>query len=318
MIQVLVLPSKSPLVESDPRTSTMVKRYQIVRAFMSDDVPKAPKDAEAMGETLYKKVKEDAYLEEVVASAEVCACLGRIKYIRDVLLPLQTSTEKVNSLGEHHKDMLSTLEQVSKSLTVEVNQVLADVTAEQKAAAEEEKTRLAEEKRLTRQKEKERQKEAKRLSKLENKKYAEAEKAAKEQAQALQDQQQDDCEEHVEEDAKPKGRRRTRVGAVGELSETDPMIFRASSKLPVHLHATSHTEVKEFFASIAGNLGEVHVCKARPATMKKVLQSVENISKTTATSYIKQINSDTGLGLNWIMKFWMTLMLSLVGEEACY
>ena len=57
----------------------------------------------------------------------------------------------------------------------------------------------------------------------------------------------------------------------------------------------AHTDVNNFTKSIAEDLNRVQVCKARPATMKKVIQSVENISKATAASYIKQINSATGL-----------------------
>lgn len=277
------------LLESDHRTCAMMRRCKIVKAFLSETCPTVPKEADEAADHLYQLLRTDPYLDELITSADVCGSLGRIKYIRDVLLPLQTNIEKVNEWSDRQKDMLGTLEQVSKALSVEVSQVLADVTAELKVAAEEKKVLEQEAKRLRKQQEKEAAKEAKR------KKKEEAQRKAEEKAQR-EDEPREDEEEEDENNKRKKGSRRCRVGAVGEICETDPMVLRVSSKLPVEFHINdAHTDVNNFTKSIAEDLNRVQVCKARPATMKKVIQSVENISKATAASYIKQINSATGL-----------------------
>ena len=101
---------------ADHRTKSAVLRAEICQAFAREAVVKTDEDSEEMRNGLFELVSQDPYLSEMVTSPEVCATIGRIRYIREVLLALQPSQAAVVQLGEAHKDMIGTVATVARSL----------------------------------------------------------------------------------------------------------------------------------------------------------------------------------------------------------
>ena len=122
------------ILEHDPRTERMMTRWKILQEFSVRTPVKTDLEAGQMHKRLYDAMEKDDYLAEAVSvgGQEVCATLGRIAYIRDVLLRLQTSCDKVDALVDSHKDMINTVNTVSKSLMVEVQQALSAAMAKKR------------------------------------------------------------------------------------------------------------------------------------------------------------------------------------------
>ena len=132
----------------DPRTKTVFVRAGICQKLGSTTIVKTREDVTEMQESLFETISRDAYLSEVITSKEVCATLGRIRYVREVMLALQPDYDSVLTLNDAHKDMIQTVSTSARALLVEVQQSLAIVAAEDKALKDEKKAAIKEEKRL--------------------------------------------------------------------------------------------------------------------------------------------------------------------------
>ena len=276
------------MLDSDPRTSTMMSRGRILKMFVDTERVKTDQQVENMQAKLYAEVQTEPYLSENIISSEVCSTIGRIVYIRDFLLCLQTTSEKVVALNDSHRDMLRTLACVAKALSVEVSQVQASANAEHKAALEEEKAKRLEAERLEKKRTQEAQREDKRRKKEEQKRAA-----ALAKAQALEEKRTREAENPEptnEEDADGQQRKRARRCRLNasEFSETDPMILR--DKLDKDHYLTATSTLDDFLSSILENPHSLELLRVT-AVMRKVVMSYMNISKDTGNAYMKAISS---------------------------
>ena len=256
------------MLDSDPRTSTMMSRGRILKMFVDTERVKTDQQVENMQAKLYAEVQTEPYLSENIISSEVCSTIGRIVYIRDFLLCLQTT--------------------FAKALSVEVSQVQASANAEHKAALEEEKAKRLEAERLEKKRTQEAQREDKRRKKEEQKRAA-----ALAKAQALEEKRTREAENPEptnEEDADGQQRKRARRCRLNasEFSETDPMILRDTLDKDHYLTATSTLD--DFLSSILENPHSLELLRVT-AVMRKVVMSYMNISKDTGNAYMKAISS---------------------------
>ena len=307
------------ILEHDPRTERMMTRWKILQEFSVRTPVKTDLEAGQMHKRLYDAMEKDDYLAEAVSvgGQEVCATLGRIAYIRDVLLRLQTSCDKVDALVDSHKDMINTVNTVSKSLMVEVQQALSAAMAKEKAASEEEKAKKLEKARMEKERAKE-QKKAEQKRKREEEKDAkkrkqEADKAAKEAAAAA-GANLDTPPQEPDADGQGKTRsstRRARIGAVTELTETDPVILR-DKQLPLQCHLTDFTVTcQDFFREIIRRPEQVQLIKDK-GVLRKMFASYPGISKETVNSYAKKLTAETQLIVRTLSIFFKYLIRDLV------
>ena len=220
-------------LNNDARTKTIMVRAKLCRALNCDKFVKTDDEVTAMQNNLFDLISEDPYLSETITSPDVCATLGRIKYVREVMLGLQPDQDAVMDLCQKQRDMIETLTGANRSLLVEVGQPMASQNAEEKALKDEENAAEKETKRLEKIAEREQKKTQKKQEKEMMKKDAAAERArskAEEKAQAAKDALDAEAAKTGETPAtttgKGGGKRRARVGAASELSAYDPTILR--------------------------------------------------------------------------------------------
>ena len=280
------------LLDTDSRTSTMLCRHRILSAFVEDEAVKTDHDILQMQEKLWNLIHTDEYLAETIVLQSTCSTIGRIKYIREFLLNLQTTSEKVMKLNDDHRDMLTTFSVVSKALLVEVQQVVASAAAEQKAALDEQKARLSEQTRLEKKRKAEQARLDKKLSKEQQKKDA-----ADAKRRAIADREAGEAAAAAEQGGELEGEgntrktraRRVRVSA-SEFSEADPVVLR--EKFPIGRYMVARTSLDAFLhATCEGRLE----CLRMKSAMKAVIMSYSNMSKETGGSFMKQITAATRL-----------------------
>ncbi len=315
-------------LSNDARTKTIMVRAKLCRALNCDKVVKTDDEVTAMQNNLFDLISEDPYLSETITSPDVCATLGRIKYVREVMLGLQPDQDAVMDLCQKHRDMIETITEANRSLLVEVGQLMASQNAEEKALKDEEKAAEKETKRLEKIAEREQKKTQKKQEKEMMKNEAAAERArskAEEKAQAAKDAL--DAEAEAAKTGEPPatttgkggGKRRARVGAASELSAYDPTILRC--KLPASFHTSPYEDLTEFIRMIACNIDMVHLLKSK-ATFKKAIQHLPHISKDSALSYSKKLQA-VPLLVTMLVVGWFGLLVCwfvglLVGWFVCW
>ncbi len=284
-------------LENDKRTETVMLRARIVAAFRNEHVVKTNAEVDEMQSTLFEIVSQDPFLAETITSPETCATIGRIRYIRDVLLALQPNQESVNVMSDAHKDMIEAMAEVARSLNVEVTQVAATAIAEDKALKDEMKAEEREAKRLEKVTKREKNKEVKKQQKEELKKQQAADKHQKLKEQAEQEAQE---EAEAAKEGDPTGkrsRRRVRVAGAGEISAYDPTILRC--KLPAKFHVAASEDLDSFLKLVVANIDAVQCFKSK-STIKKVVSAWPNMNKETALSYTKKLQADPFLTLSYV------------------
>ena len=289
------------LLCNDHRTQTVMTRAEICSAFRSTIMLKTDNETREMQNSLFQLISTDQYYAEIITSPEICATLGRVKYMRDVLMGLQPDYDAVMAMHDSHKDMLETLQVAAKGLMVELTQTLATSTAEQKAKKDEEKAALREEKRLQKVKARQEQRDAKKADRDRQKeKERETKALEKENANKEKEKGKEDAEKEQEaagtEQAKPARTRRLRIPGASEMNALDPTILR--NKLPAGYHVATVDDLDRFVSEVARNIDDVHVYKSKQGTIKKIFQSWPHIAKDTVLSYTKKLASVTLLILN--------------------
>ena len=285
---------------TDKRTQTVMMRAKILTSFRDATVVKTNSEVDAMHNTLFELVSQDPFLAETITSPDTCATIGRVQYIRDVLLALQPNQESVIAMSDAHKDMIETVAEVARSLTVEVTQVAATAVAEEKALKDEVKAEEREQKRLEKVTQREKNREQKKQQKEELKKQQAADKAQKLQEQAEREAQD---EAEAAKDGDPTGakrgqRRRVRVAGAGDINAYDPTILRC--KLPAEFHVVPSEELESFLKLVVANIDRVQCFKSK-STIKKVISAWPNMAKDTALGYTKKLQSDPFLTFSYIL-----------------
>lgn len=273
------------MLDTDPRTMTMMSRSHILECFMDQEPVKTIADIENMQSMLFDEVQMDDYLKENICSPEVRSTIGRIRYIREFLFTLQTTSEKVVALNDAHRDMMNSLTVIAKALQVEVQQVQASANAEYKASVEEEKTKRLEEERLQKKMAQEQARAERKRQKEEQKRLAKQ----KAEAQKLEEKKrklEDEANNPKEPEDNTTRQRSRRCKTTSDLTETDPMLLR--DKLPKDVYLNPQVEFDKFIESICQCPHSLEVLRMK-AVARKVIMSYPNMSKESGNGYMKKL-----------------------------
>lgn len=166
-------------------------------------------------------LKQDPFFEELLNDHDASVMtLGRLNYVRDILLDLQPSVDKVDEMITMHNSAVSLLSQIANALRSDVDNWKAGMKATAKAKEEERKAKEREQARL----EKKRKAEELKQKKKRDKELEKQQKDAQAAASAEDTTQVPDGPEQDQD----KRRRRTRTNVLELDQDTDlPIIFNA-------------------------------------------------------------------------------------------
>lgn len=194
--------------------------------------------------------------------------LGKIKHVRDTLLELQPSGEKVIELMDHQRNAFLVLKGVAASVTTEAESWKTGVLALQKAHAEEEKAKTKAEEKAQKDEER-KQAQAEKQAQRQEKRKREKEAA---RAKAAEGEGNGAAEEDAEGGGPDSKRSRRRTGqAEKELDETDPSVLR-NLRLSQHVKPTVVVDdIKEFVFQVCSQPQVAAVLRFKKGMVKKVL-----------------------------------------------
>lgn len=239
------------------------------------DLASDPATSDSASKKLHVACLQDPFLKElkatILSDGEGVQSIGRITYVRNTLLELQPSGQKVIELMDQQRNALAVLTNIINCVEKEAASWKTGVVALSKAYAEEEKARK---KALEKEQKDKLQKKA-RLEKA----AARAEKRKREQeekqqaAAAAGSKEGEDAEEEGEDrEERPTTLRRRRTGhAAGELDESDPSVLRCLRVCPKLIPTAIHSTIPEFLEHVCRQPQEAVVLRLKKGMVKKVL-----------------------------------------------
>ena len=210
----------------------------------------------------------DPYLKDLQATLLACKegvqTLGYVTYVRETVLDLQPSVEKVNALMDHQRNAFQVLIKIANCVLTEAEVFKTTVQALIKARKDEEEA-------VRKANEKERKAEEKRLDRIANKEKIKADKQKQKEA-AEAEAAKANVEGDLQQDgADNKKQRRIRM-KVDDLEDTDPSVLRTFKGSSTIDAAAIVENLNEFIEHVCTSPHLPAVARFRKASIKKVLQ----------------------------------------------
>jgi flagellar biosynthesis GTPase FlhF len=233
--------------------------------------PSGGPEGEAASRHLLQACQSDPFLKELesnlLAEADGVQTFGKIKHIRDTVLDIQPSGQRVVEMMDFQRNAMALLQRVVACVEKEAESWKTGVQALQKAYVEEEKAKKKAEEKIKKDEDRKAAKAAKAAAKKEKQLKDKEEKAAAAAAAA--------AEQHhsgSDDDDEGKRQRRRRTGAAAtELSPEDPAVLRTLRVSPEVTATQLSNDVKEFLTHICTHPELPAVCRLKKGMTKKVL-----------------------------------------------
>ena len=231
--------------------------------------PSGGPEGEAASKDLLQACLSDPFLKELqstlLAEADGVQTFGKIKHIRDTVLDIQPSGQRVVEMMDFQRNAMALLQRIVACVEKEAESWKTGVQALQKAYAEEEKAKKKAEEKFKKDEERKAAQAAKAAAKREKQLKDKEEKAAAAASAAAEQQSGSDDDEG-------KRQRRRRTGAAaGELSPSDPAVLRTLRVAPEMSATQLSNDVKEFLTHICTHPELPAVCRLKKGMTKKVL-----------------------------------------------
>ena len=153
-------------IEADTMLKSLDHRMHCLRLLMDSFKDARSSDRSAH---ILEELNKDDYFRDQQWHASHVHTLGFMKYVREVMLDLQRSSDAVDAMGQAHRDAIGVLKEVASAVTKDASEWRAQVAALRKARELEQKT-------LEREAERQRKADEKKAAKEEKKAKAAAEK----------------------------------------------------------------------------------------------------------------------------------------------
>ena len=271
-----------PRVRDDPALQSILLRSELVDALALEPEVACEKDADDESRKIYSLIQKDEFLKEQGFLEESCHSLGRLTYIRRVLLPLRSSVEGVVAAHDAHVESLRIARECATALIIESDQYVANWIAEDKVIK-------AEKKALEKAETKARKAEAKAKAKEEKKERERLEKeaAAKRKAEegATHNEQED---EEPAERQDPKRRKKTRNPAATQLQDADPAVLKINDAC---WNPKVTEEISDFTHNVLKWPHMAHLLRLKKGPFKKIMTAGPNVDKDVRNSWAKSLTA---------------------------
>lgn len=270
--EALKVHGKAQAVEEDCSLNLLRDRMRLIRVAANREF--GPSSA-ARSKELYDLCLLDPYMKDLsgtlLAVPEGCQTLGAGTRCRDHLLDLQPTVAKVQELMDSHRNAISLLKTIATAVTTEAEGWKANVQALIKAKEDERRAieRAAEKERKAAEQKQKRQ-EAAAKKKAAALAAAEQKKRDREAIQAGKGEEGE--AEGVEQE--PNKKRRSRVGKIQELCETDPPILHELRSSSMIVPTIRSEDVHAFVNIIATEPKLPAIARLKKASFKKVMSAI--------------------------------------------
>ena len=268
-------------IQNDPQS--LIHRQKLVHILEDTAIVQSESMAEEDRGKVWKLIQEDPYLSECGFLKESCTTIGRIAYLRDVTLNLQSTTPAVIRMGDEQRDSLTVIRTCAQALQTEAHEFSANRLAEKKAKIEEEKAATRERLRA----DKERKKAEEKIKKQKEKEMA---KIREQEARKAGEAENAPCPEET-----TGGKRRNRNPGLSEMTEADPLVLQNCQKFPASCHIRLFDDLQQFLDHVMEKPSIPCVARFKKGSIKKVLvaNAVGDDTKTSVNSWCKYLSGAT-------------------------